>query len=197
MSDEETDDDEGGFVIHRPSWRSDVVVKLMEKLDKRYEASRQSKEHCKPREQRRIGSSSNRPPPKGAPTWAIMSSSEDSSSSLLSTPTTPASVNSNSFTSPPPSSSQCTPIRTAVGNTASRSLSYLEETPCTDIIGDTTDNQSDEELDIMIRAATGCNFWLNKQDSLSREICSAAYYRINCNLPYFEVPGLKKSFFSL
>ena len=174
-----------GFVIHRPEWRSDVVVKLIEKLDKRYETSRQSKEHCKPREQRRIGSPSCRPPPKSAPTWATKSSTEDSSSSRLSTPTTPVSVISNSVTSPPPSSSQSTPIRTAVGNIASRSLSYFEEAPCSDINDDTIDNPSDEDLDIMIRAATGCNFWLNRQDFLAKETCSTAYYRINCNLALF------------
>lgn len=154
MSDEETDDDEGGFIIHKPDWRSTIVVKLIDKLDQRYEKTRQSKEHSRPREQRRIGTPSIRPPPRNAPSWATNLSSEESSPSQQSNPTTPASIISNASTPPCGSSSQTTPFRTAASDIAPRSLSYDEEPP----LPDDAEDSSDQELAIMIRAATGCYF---------------------------------------
>lgn len=71
MSDEETDDEEGGFVVQHLEWRSELLCKLIRLLDKRYEASRTQKSNSKPRESRRSGSFSLRVPPKDAPKWSL------------------------------------------------------------------------------------------------------------------------------
>lgn len=42
MSDEETDSEDEGFIIRTPSWRSDLLNKLIARLDRRYEEKRKS-----------------------------------------------------------------------------------------------------------------------------------------------------------
>lgn len=84
MSDEETDDENEGFVVHKVSWRSRLVNRLVAKLDERYISSRTQNTNCKPRSARRLGTPSQRHPPNGAPQWAIAEPSSRSSSPIIS-----------------------------------------------------------------------------------------------------------------
>lgn len=74
MSDEETDNEEGGFVVHQLKWRSKVLNVLIARLDTRYEESRKTN-RSKPREKRRIGDQSVGEPPSGAAKWTVDNSS--------------------------------------------------------------------------------------------------------------------------
>ena len=56
MSDEETDKESNGFTVHKLSWRSNVLNRLLSRLDGRYDESRKNSTiHTKPREQRKLG----------------------------------------------------------------------------------------------------------------------------------------------
>ena len=98
MSDEETDTENEGFIVHEVNWRSRLVNRLIAKLDDRYNSSRaQTNNNCKPRSARHLGSPSQRPPPKCAPQWAVAESSSTSSSpassngqTVVDSPNTPA-----------------------------------------------------------------------------------------------------------
>ena len=133
----------------------------------------------------RIGSPSSQPPPKSAPTWAtkFQQKTVHHPSYLC------LQLQSQSFPIPslPHSLHLRRVLQFALLLATLLPVHFLifEEAPCSVINDDTIDNPSDEDLDIMIRAATGCNFWLNRQDFLAKETCSTAYYRINCNLALF------------
>ena len=73
MSDEETDNESNGFTVHKLSWRSNVLNRLLSRLDGRYDESRKNSTICtKPREQRKLGEFSDRTKPFGAPQWTLM-----------------------------------------------------------------------------------------------------------------------------
>ena len=84
MSDEETDEEGEGFIVHKLNWRSELVNKLIAVLNNRYNSSRKQKSNNKPREIRKPGTPSIRLPPKGAPQWAV---TDATLSSGTSTPT--------------------------------------------------------------------------------------------------------------
>ena len=72
MSDEETDEEDGGFITHKPNWRSDLLNRLLTRLERRYDNSRKnSTVRTKPRERRQLGEWSTRPKPFGAPKWTV------------------------------------------------------------------------------------------------------------------------------
>lgn len=183
MSDEETDD-EGGFTIRKPKWRSDLLNRLLSHLDKRYDDSRKNSTiRTKPRERRQPGDSSERHKPFGAPAWAVQEESAPSSrpgEAPSSEPLTPSRSHSDSEPNQG-SSSVVTP--TGIPNhfgrpSRSRSHSGLEPnqesssvvTPTgipnnfgrpthlfnrsSDSSDDLSDPESDGELSTMIRAAT-------------------------------------------
>ena len=71
MSDEETDTENGGFTLYKPKWRSDLLNRLLLRLDKRYEESRK-KSRAKPREKRVVSSQySSRRQPLDALNWTV------------------------------------------------------------------------------------------------------------------------------
>ena len=73
MSDEETDNESNGFTVHKLSWRSNVLNRLLSRLDGRYDESRKNSTICtKPREQRKLGEFSDRTKPFDAPQWTLM-----------------------------------------------------------------------------------------------------------------------------
>ena len=80
MSDEETDTEEGGFIVHQLNWRSKLLNLLITRVDKRYEEGRKVN-RAKPRESRRLGVPSTRPPPANAVKWALDAADQGMSSS--------------------------------------------------------------------------------------------------------------------
>ncbi len=76
MSDEETDDESTGFKIRKLGWRSNLLNRLLSRLDKRYDESRKkSTVRTKPREKRTLGELSIRGKPFGAPKWTFQDQS--------------------------------------------------------------------------------------------------------------------------
>lgn len=142
MTDEETDDEEGGFITHKPHWRSALVEKLIQRLDQRYEEMRKKRDHSKPREQRHPGSPSIRVSPKGAPSWSIQQQCSESQESLS------PSTDDPTFVAEP----QITPCRPSTTATA-RTLPFDSNASDSDL----EPENSDTELDTMIRAATDYN----------------------------------------
>ena len=64
MSDEETNIEEGGFIMHQLKWRSKLLNSLIARVNKRYVIEGNRKVNCaKPRESRRFGVQSVRVPP--------------------------------------------------------------------------------------------------------------------------------------
>ena len=71
MSDEETDSEDGNsFLKCSPTWRSDKLNRLIQKLDKRYFDSRKKTDNSKPLKSRKNGAPSKRLQPACAPKWA-------------------------------------------------------------------------------------------------------------------------------
>ena len=139
MSDEETESEGDGFVIRIPSWKSDLLNKVLSRLDKRYDAKRATS--CsKPKENRKIGTCSTREVPEGIPKWAVK---KVSSSSSVSTDVSPSSstVIDRTPTSNPGHRRTARPI--GLFNDGSSNDEGSEES-----------DESDDELDPMIRAAT-------------------------------------------
>ena len=64
MSEEEADDTE--FIRHRPSWRSQVFNRFIEKLDSRFKSKHSSKSLAKPRS---YGTPHGKPAPGCIPSW--------------------------------------------------------------------------------------------------------------------------------
>lgn len=148
MSDEESDTEDPQALIKRsPTWRSEKLGLLLQKLDERYARSREKKDNSKPLKVRKVGPSSQRSSPANAPHWAVEMTghSLDSSpnSSLLSSPSTPSDI-------PLPSTSS-TP--TTSGTLTSRSLPL--STPVSPIQDDTIGSDSDPEFDTWISGVTG------------------------------------------
>ena len=74
MSDEESDRESGngGFIVHRLTWRSPVLTTLCHLLDQRAEDSKKDTAHrSKASEKRTVGTPSMRRPPRNAPRWAL------------------------------------------------------------------------------------------------------------------------------
>ncbi|KAL5506245.1 hypothetical protein EMCRGX_G007847 [Ephydatia muelleri] len=74
MSDEESDRESGngGFIVHRLTWRSPVLTTLCHLLDQRAEDSKKDTAHrSKASEKRTVGTPSMRCPPRNAPRWAL------------------------------------------------------------------------------------------------------------------------------
>ena len=72
MSDEETDsDDPESFVKRTPIWRSSQCNQLIQKLEERYQQSRESTNNSKPLKTRKTGPFLEREQPRNAPSWAV------------------------------------------------------------------------------------------------------------------------------
>ena len=140
MSDEETDNEDEGFIIRKPSWRSDLLKKLIMRLDRRYENKRKSStSRSKPKEKRKPGNLSTRTQPQGIPKWALQqapSSPQFCESRALS----------QDFNEPLLSS---TPIHTLQPD-----VNLSSEDSANEYENSDADDESDEELSTMIRAAT-------------------------------------------
>ena len=109
MSDEETDDENEGFVVRKVGWRSNLLNRLIKKLDERYNLSRTRSTKCKTRCARHLGSPSLRSPPKDVPIWAISKPSHSIPLSTIDLNTT----DTTGSTSVQPSTSQ-TPLQTNI-----------------------------------------------------------------------------------
>ena len=144
MSDEETDCDDEGFIIRKPSWRSDLLNKLLLRLDKQYEDKRKSAtSRSKPKEKRKSGTFSTRQEPEGIPKWAFKKACESSpSSSGVSGDCGATETCSRTPTSTP-------------GHTAQPAYLFNDYSDTSaDNDSSSTDDESDDELSTMIRAAT-------------------------------------------
>lgn len=177
MSDEETDDEGNGFLVKKLQWRSNLLNRLVARLDKRYHESRNSTTvRKKPRESRKPGGHSLRKRPYGAPKWtyeenlctpAVTPASEvedlvtdEPSSVLVSEPspmaTEPSMATSSTSANFPVSDHISTP--SGIPGRAAEPTHLFENYDAVD--DDDTDNDddidddSDEELTTMIRAAT-------------------------------------------
>lgn len=149
MSDEETDYESEGFIIRKPLWRSDLLNKLLLRLDKRYDDQRKSATRRKPREKRKIGTFSIRKEPQGVPKWALKKTQSPSSSgSLSSNDSSIETPHDQDSIEPGCSSSSLTPT-SIPGHTAKPT--YLFDDSSDDI--GSSDEQSDDEFSTMIRAA--------------------------------------------
>lgn len=80
MSDEETDTENEGFIIHRVEWRSRPINRLIAKLDECYNSSRAQISKCKTKSARRLGPPSLRTSPRDAPHWAVTKSTNSATS---------------------------------------------------------------------------------------------------------------------
>ena len=129
MSDEETDTEDEGFVVHKPEWRSKLVNRLVTKLDERYNSTRAKKSTSKPRSARRLGSLSQRQPPKNVPHWSLAKKSSQtsvSSSAPADTPPlTPSSAHNHSETPASTSSTPAPPACTSPSTPAPHAESNL------------------------------------------------------------------------
>ena len=87
MSDEETDNEATGFTVHKLSWRSNLLNRLLVQLDKHYNENRKkSTLRTKPRE---TGEYSVRCKPFGAPKWTYQEQSSSTELPVSGQPPTP------------------------------------------------------------------------------------------------------------
>ena len=152
MSDEETDNEGTGFTVHELSWRSNLLNRLLSRLDKRYDEHRKkSTLRTKAREIRILGEYSTRSKPFGAPKWTFQEQSS---------PTETGSLTESPMLQQSPGSSRdsATPIAHLVHSnlsTPSGSMSHALN-PTQLFNGSEVDESdaSDDELETLIRAAT-------------------------------------------
>ena len=149
MSDEETDTEDPQALVRRsPSWRSEKLNKLIQKLDERYIRSRENKDNSKPMKVRKVGSSSTRSLPPNAPRWAVDTAGVDDTS--LNRSPSSSSLNSSSLKTTPndfsPSVSS-TPLTTPPRQGTDKSPLLSASFP--------TESDSDGELDTWIMQVTG------------------------------------------
>ena len=89
MSDEETDVEDNSLLLkHSPTWRSERLNTLIQKLDFRYMEARKKKENSKPLKARKDGSPSKRGKPPNPPKWAVKEldiSDEDANPTVATT----------------------------------------------------------------------------------------------------------------
>lgn len=156
MSDEETDTENEGFIVHKVEWRSRVVNRLIAKLDERYNSSRTQNTNSKRRSTRSLGSASQRSPPKGALRWAIseQSSPESSPTSTeqsVSAPSLPLTPLPSNTTTPNTTTPRRLPVE--LQSTFSTPTGSSATSPRIQLQFD--DNEDDDlELDRMIMNAT-------------------------------------------
>lgn len=171
MSDEETDAEGTGFTVRKLSWRSNLLNRLLSRLDKRYEEQRKNSTlRTKPREKRTLGEFSTRGKPFGAPKWTFQE---------LSTP--PETDVSPSIQPPPPPCMQSPIIvqrSPSNGSPGTSQDSAVYDTPTTNPVyhmpttpsgsnscaldptqlfeedPEMSSDSSDDELETLIRAAT-------------------------------------------
>lgn len=177
MSDEETDDEQGGFAVHQLKWRSKLLSILISRADKRYEGDRKVN-RAKPRESRRIGIPSVRSPPTNAVKWALdtsdqtMSSAGDISDEEASNGDYGADDGSGSggAMSPQlhttcaadggctPGESQCETTDSGSGDTPNSLPGFTAEPTMLFetqyVSSELSEDESDQELNSLIRAAT-------------------------------------------
>lgn len=170
MSDEETDNEGTGFTVHKLGWRSNLLNRLLSRLDKRYDENRKNSTlRTKPREKRTLGEYSTRCKPFGASKWTFQEQSSltetESPVSVQQSPPTESPItpqrlssrralrtfqdsarsNIDTPTADPMCSSQTTPSGSL--SNALDPTQLFEESDVDNIV-------SDDELETLIRAAT-------------------------------------------
>ena len=142
MSDEETDsEDSNSFLKCSPTWRSDKLNRLIQKLDKRYFDSRKKRDNSKPLKSRKNGAPSKRLQPACTPKWAIAITLEGSCSD---SPTV-------SDISPDESASGCP--TTVTSNPSSPVTS--QDSDAGSSLNQLSDIESDSDMDLWMYQVTG------------------------------------------
>ena len=140
ISDEETNiEDDKYFIKRSPSWRSEKLSTLLNKLDKRHF---KQKNNLKPSKEQKVGPTSTRLPPSSPPSWAI-------NGSFIST------ADSDHDSHAPLSTSESPDITSTGTDSSSQEDGNHDKDIDASSFSGASDNESDPEFEDWIKETTG------------------------------------------